>query len=220
MDLWNPEQYKKFQAERARPFWDLAQKVDFNKVHSMLDIGCGSGELTKALHVANDINRTVGIDSSANMLEQAKAEATRGLSFEVATIETYHPVEKFDLVFSNAALQWVPEHESLFHHMLTWLKPDGQLAVQMPFNHEHPSHVIAEKVAVTAEHYRKELAIEWLGETLPNWSKRCLVRVKVGQVGAGGATTFSFGATSQPTIPGSNTPRNVISQSPTPGLAK
>lgn len=149
MDLWNPEQYKKFQAERARPFWDLAKKIDFAKVFSMLDVGCGTGELTKALHLAHDLPRTVGIDSSANMLEEADAAAqtTRGLAFHHADVESFKPAEKFDLVFSNAALQWVPEHEALFQLMRTWLKPGGQLAVQMPFNHEHPSHRIAEKVA-------------------------------------------------------------------------
>ena len=149
MDLWNPEQYKKFQAERARPFWDLAKKIDFAKVFSMLDVGCGNGELTKALHLAHDLPRTVGIDSSANMLEQAESEAqaARGLSFAHADVESYKPTDKFDLVFSNAALQWVSEHEALFKLMLTWLKPGGQLAIQMPFNHEHPSHRIAETIA-------------------------------------------------------------------------
>lgn len=147
MDLWNPTQYKKFQNERARPFWDLAKKVDFEKVHSMLDVGCGTGELTKALLLANDLTSAVGIDSSANMMEEAEKLEERGLKFIQATVETFKPTEKFDLVFSNAALQWVSGHEALFQLMLTWLKPGGQFAVQMPFNHEHPSHVIAEKVA-------------------------------------------------------------------------
>ena len=90
-------------------------------------------------------------------------------------------------MMSKDVLQW----RCLF--LLLLLSGLGAKHVTPNFEVDAPTDAIAEKVAVTAEHYRKELAIEWLGETLPNWSKRCLVRVKVGQVGAGGATTFSFG---------------------------
>ena len=69
----------------------------------------------------------------------------------------------------------------------------GAKHVSPNFEVEAPTDAIAEKVALTAERSREELAVEWLGHKLPNWSKRCQVRVKVGQVGAGGATTFSFG---------------------------
>ncbi len=69
----------------------------------------------------------------------------------------------------------------------------GAKHVTPNFEVEAPTNAIAERVAITAEHYRQELAIEWLGIALPNWSQRCQVHVKVGQIGAGGATTFSFG---------------------------
>lgn len=147
MDAWNPQQYKKFENERARPFWDLAKKVNFEKVFSMLDVGCGTGELTRTLHMAHQLPRTLGIDSSAKMLETAKTIVERGLTFEQAAIETFQPKEQFDLVFSNAALQWVEGHDALFLKLLTWLKPGGQLAVQMPINQDHPSHRIAEDLA-------------------------------------------------------------------------
>lgn len=148
-DTWNPEQYKKFQSERSRPFWDLAKKINFENVFSMLDIGCGTGELTKALHMAHQIPRTVGLDESARMLSESEAHSARGLSFERITLEKYKPQpnEKFDLVLSNAALQWVEKHEEVFPRILSWLNAGGTLAVQMPLNFEHPSHRIAELVA-------------------------------------------------------------------------
>lgn len=147
MDLWNPEQYKKFETERARPFWDLAKKINFENVFKMLDVGCGTGELTHALHVAHQVPQTLGIDASPKMLETTKNLKARGLSFQNVAVENFAPTEQFDLVFSNAALQWVGNHEELIVKMLPWIKPGGTLAIQMPQNFEHPSHRIAEETA-------------------------------------------------------------------------
>jgi trans-aconitate 2-methyltransferase len=146
-DHWNPDQYSKFKDERSRPFWDLAKRIRFDDIDTMLDVGCGTGELTHALHVAHQLTKTTGIDSSERMLEESKRFSTRGLNYELADIELYSPPQQYDLVLSNAALQWLPDHKILFPKLIRWLTPGGTLAVQMPLNFEHVSHKIAEEVA-------------------------------------------------------------------------
>jgi trans-aconitate 2-methyltransferase len=146
-DQWNPEQYQKFHAERSRPFWDLVKKIDFENTISMLDLGCGTGELTHALHVAHQLGESVGIDSSEKMLEETPKYKARGLTFERVDILDFKPVKPFDLVISNAALQWIDNHEALFGKIVKWIKPGGTLALQMPINSDHPSQKLAETVA-------------------------------------------------------------------------
>lgn len=147
MDNWNPEQYNRFQQERAQPFWDLAAKIDFSSVRAMLDLGCGTGELTDALHGTKGIKTTMAIDSSQAMLAKASRIKSEGLNFVTADIGTFVPTGRFDLVFSNAALQWVDNHKKLFPRIVDWLQPGGQLAVQMPCNFDHASHFLASDVA-------------------------------------------------------------------------
>lgn len=145
-DKWNPAQYNRFQNERSQPFWDLAAMVNLSGVNRWLDVGCGTGELTRALHESSRVPYTLGIDSSEKMLAEARQQIAEGLYFELARIEDFKPNGPFDVLFSNAALQWVENHRELFPRLLTWLSPQGQLAVQMPVNFDHPSHTLAETV--------------------------------------------------------------------------
>jgi trans-aconitate 2-methyltransferase len=108
------------------------------------DLGCGIGELTRVLHEHLQAKETIGIDNSASML--ARAPSASGLSFENATIESFDR-KRFDLIFSNAAFHWVADHASLFRRLTSLLTGEGQLAVQMPANEEHPSHAVAAEVA-------------------------------------------------------------------------
>ncbi len=147
MDNWNPDQYNRFQSERSQPFWDLLAKVDFTNIKTAIDVGCGTGELTSQMHKRMHVKQTLGIDSSHAMLEKAQAWAADGLKFTSGDAETYSPAQKFDLVVSNAALQWIDNHKTLFLRLLNWLEPRGQLAVQMPANFDHPSHFLASDVA-------------------------------------------------------------------------
>src|SRR3569623_638560 len=96
-DQWNQAQYEKFRSERSRPFWDLVKEVDFENVASMLDLGCGTGELTQALHTANELEETHGIDSSEKMLEESAKYKARGLTFERCDIASYKPPTPIDL---------------------------------------------------------------------------------------------------------------------------
>jgi trans-aconitate 2-methyltransferase len=146
-DAWNPAQYGRFHAERTQPFLDLLALVHPRPGMRVVDLGCGTGELTRRLHLHVEARETVGIDRSAAMLEKAAAFRSEGLRFEAGDIATFHGRGEWDLVFSNAALHWVPDHEALFARLAEALAPEGQLAVQMPANFDQPSHVVAKEVA-------------------------------------------------------------------------
>jgi trans-aconitate 2-methyltransferase len=143
---WDPDQYERFKAERTRPFWDLVALVQPLPGGRIVDLGCGTGELTKELHRHLGASETVGIDSSATMLERAKPFAGDGVRFEQGDIATWEP-EPYDLVFSNAALHWLPDHQRLLGRLTEALPTGGQLAVQVPANTDHPSHIVGRAVA-------------------------------------------------------------------------
>lgn len=153
---WNPEQYNKFKEQRAKPFWDLLSLIRPGPISRVLDLGCGTGELTQELHKKLGAKETLGIDSSEAMLEQSKAFTQPGLSFRKEDIMIYSPEKLFDLVFSNAALQWVPDNETNFPRILSWIAPGGQLAVQVPCNFDHPSHKVAEKTFFHSFPFKKK----------------------------------------------------------------
>jgi trans-aconitate 2-methyltransferase len=143
---WDPDQYERFKAERARPFWDLVALVQPCPGGRVVDLGCGTGELTQELHRVLGASETVGIDSSATMLERARPLAGAGLRFEEGDIATWEP-EPYDVVFSNAALHWLPDHRRLLARLTRALPVGGQLAVQVPANTDHPSHTVGMEIA-------------------------------------------------------------------------
>jgi trans-aconitate 2-methyltransferase len=146
-DTWDPVQYEQFERERSAPFYDLLDLVEPCPGGRVVDLGCGTGELTRSLHERIEAGATLGLDSSPAMLERSAAYAGDGLSFELGDIAEWRPSEQFDVVFSNAALHWIDDHPALFARLTSTLAPGGQLAVQVPANHNHPSHLTAERVA-------------------------------------------------------------------------
>jgi trans-aconitate 2-methyltransferase len=152
-DTWQPETYARFATERSRPFHDLLDLVAPIPGGRAVDLGCGTGELTRELHRRTE---TVGIDSSDAMLGKAAAFAGDGLRFERGDIAAFAPTESFDLVFSNAAYHWVPDHPALLERLTHVVRPGGQLAFQVPDNFDHPSHRAAERAA-SEEPFRSAL---------------------------------------------------------------
>lgn len=147
-DVWNPDQYHRFRRERSQPFHDLLGLVRQAPGMRVADLGCGTGELTAELHAKLAASSTIGIDSSEAMLAKAAPHAGTGLRFEKANIESWGEGEgEFDLVFSNAAFQWIDDHPHLFARVARAVAPGGQLAVQMPANFDQPSHRVAERLA-------------------------------------------------------------------------
>ncbi len=145
-DVWNPERYGKFRAERAAPFLDLLALVEPVPAPRTVDLGCGTGELTRLAHERLGARETLGVDSSPAMLERAAAHAGGGLAFAQGDLATFEGAG-FDVVLSNAAIHWVPDHERLLARLAALLAPGGQLAVQAPANDHPPSHAVAREVA-------------------------------------------------------------------------
>jgi trans-aconitate 2-methyltransferase len=148
IDGWNPDQYERFRSERQQPFDDLLTLCHPVPDGRVVDLGCGTGDLTRILHQDVQAAETVGIDSSEAMLSRATSSHSdlKGLTFEAGDITTWLGRD-LDLVFANASLQWVNDHLNLLARMRTALSPEGQLAFQVPANYRHPSHIIAHQVA-------------------------------------------------------------------------
>lgn len=149
-DSWNPDRYDRFRRERSAPFFDLLALVRRWPAMRVVDLGCGTGRLTRHLHRVLQSRETLGIDSSEAMLAKSVRFGAPGLRFERHDIGTWSPTDAYDLLFSNAALQWVGrDHEALFTGLTGALRPSGQLAVQVPTNYDHPSHTVAAEIAAT-----------------------------------------------------------------------
>ncbi len=144
---WDPAQYERFRDERSQPFLDLLAMVEPVPGGRVVDLGCGTGDLTRIIHERLQAAGTIGIDNSETMLAKSAGHAGGGLQFRLGTILRFAPRKPFDVVFSNAAVQWVPDHERLFRRLAAGVAPGGQLAIQMPANFDHPSHVTAAEVA-------------------------------------------------------------------------
>lgn len=144
---WSPEHYQRFRAERKQPFLDLLSLVEQRPNMRVVDLGCGTGELTRELHQALGAQETVGIDDSETMLLKSGHFEGEMLRFERGSIEAFVTEKPYDLIFSNAALHWIGGHEQLLGRLTNFLSVDGQLAIQMPMNDPHPSHRVAAEVA-------------------------------------------------------------------------
>ncbi|HNQ93353.1 MAG TPA: methyltransferase domain-containing protein [Anaerolineales bacterium] len=142
---WNPDQYHKFQSERAAPFYDLLALVDARPNLKAIDLGCGSGELTSQLADRLPNSDVTGLDSSPEMLTKAASFARAGLVFQAGDLSAL--LGDWDLIFSNAALQWSDNHAQLIPQLFARLNPGAQIAVQVPSNHNHISHQIYRETA-------------------------------------------------------------------------
>jgi trans-aconitate 2-methyltransferase len=142
---WDPKQYHKFQAERSAPFFDLLALVEVRPNLKVVDLGCGTGELTRQLADTLPDSDVTGLDSSTQMLEKARVFAGPHLRFERG--DQAELTGTWDLIFSNAALQWSENHAELIPYLYERLTQGGQIAVQVPSNHNHISHQLYRETA-------------------------------------------------------------------------
>ncbi len=154
---WNLAQYDRFKTQRSAPFHDLLALVQPQPDMRVVDLGCGSGELTRELHQRLGAGETLGLDSSETMLARSAEFAVEGLRFEQGDIAEFTARGEYDLVFSNAALHWVEGQEQLMGRLTDALRNGGQVAVQVPANFDYPSHTVARELA-REEPYREALA--------------------------------------------------------------
>lgn len=133
---WNSDKYNEFKVERYKPFFDLVSHLKDKPKMEVLDLGCGTGELTKYLADRLSNATILGIDNSAEML--AKAPTQANVQFKEISIEEQLKDDRsWDLIFANASLQWIDAHEELFKQIISRLKAGGQLAIQMPSQGEN-----------------------------------------------------------------------------------
>lgn len=148
---WNSDTYLRFQQERTQPSKDLAAAIKLSSPKRIIDIGCGPGNSTAVLKEKYPNAEVIGVDNSENMLQKAR-DSHHDISF------VYHDVSKgfdslkekaegFDVVFSNACIQWVPDHKKLIPNMLSLLKKGGIMAVQVPLTERQPMHKALNEIA-------------------------------------------------------------------------
>ena len=143
---WSAKQYSMFEQQRTRPVRDLVAAIPEGDVRTAVDLGCGPGNSTEVLADRFPQAVVTGMDSSDDMLVDARKRLP-ALNFELADIGAWNPVQKFDVILANASLQWLPDHATLYPHLVNQLTPGGTLAVQTPDNLDEPAHKLAREVA-------------------------------------------------------------------------
>jgi trans-aconitate 2-methyltransferase len=144
---WDPEQYRRFAAERAQPFHDLLGLIEPGGVRRAVDLGCGPGELTALAAERLGADDMLGIDNSRAMLEKAREHASDHVRFEFGDIAEWTSAADVDVVIAAASLQWVPDHAGVIKRWAAALRPAGQIAIQVPANANGATHVVARELA-------------------------------------------------------------------------
>lgn len=167
-DTWSSEQYSKFEKERNRPVLDLLAHIPAIRVNTAADLGCGPGNSTQLLKDQYPEALITGMDSSANMIDAARKRLPE-VHFEVADIAAWKQQGPFDVILANAALQWVPDHGSLFPALIRKLTPAGSLAVQVPDNLDEPAHRLMREIAAQGPWAQKLSGITHLARHNAQW---------------------------------------------------
>ena len=144
--VWDPDRYLVYADERGRPFVDLLARVAAETPARIVDLGCGPGNLTALLAERWPGADVLGVDSSPEMVAQAAATVP-SLRFVEGDLRTWEPAGPVDVLFSNATYQWVPDHLDLLPRLVGHVAPGGWLALQVPGNHDEPSHVLLRELA-------------------------------------------------------------------------
>jgi trans-aconitate 2-methyltransferase len=143
--MWDPEVYLRFAAERGRPFHELVARIGASEPRRVVDLGCGPGNLTETLARWWPGATVEGLDSSPEMIAEARAKTT-GVEYEVGDVRDYEPGDDVDVIVSNALLQWVPEQERL---LAKWVGPGRWIALQVPGNYDEPAHVMLRELCAS-----------------------------------------------------------------------
>ena len=146
---WNPALYRRYEDERTRPAQELLARVPLSAAACAIDLGCGPGNSTELLVQRFPGAEVIGTDNSEAMLRSAR-ERLPAAHFELSDIASWQPASPPDLIYANASLQWVPDHETLIPRLFAALAPGGVLAVQMPDNRQEPTHRLMRAVASEA----------------------------------------------------------------------
>jgi trans-aconitate 2-methyltransferase len=146
MPTWNPLEYLKFAGYRLRPALDLLAPISLDSPRAVYDLGCGPGNITRLLGERWPGAAVTGVDSSSEMLVRASQEAP-DVTLLLADIGQWSPPAPADLLFSNATMHWLDDHQRLLPRLVAQLAPGGVLAVQMPCNRDAPCHLLIDAAA-------------------------------------------------------------------------
>jgi trans-aconitate 2-methyltransferase len=147
---WDPEQYLRYEDERGRPFGELLTRIPLADPREVVDLGCGPGNTTAQLLQRWPHARILGVDSSAEMIEQARTLAVPDrLEFRQGDLREWRPDRPVDVLLSAATFQWVTDHAALFPALVDALAPGGAFAFQVPANFGEPSHVLLQELATS-----------------------------------------------------------------------
>jgi trans-aconitate 2-methyltransferase len=165
-DDWSARQYLRFEDERTRPPRDLLAQVPLQAPRRVIDLGCGPGNSTELLIERYPDAETMGLDSSPDMLRQAR-ERLPHVKFAEADLASWAPPAATDLLFANAVMQWVPDHTAVLRRMLQALPSGGVLAVQMPDNTNEPALALMREVGAAGPWAAKLMASHSARDDLP-----------------------------------------------------
>lgn len=143
---WNPQTYLAFAGERTRPTAELLARIPVERPARVIDLGCGPGNSTALLAARWPGGRLEGLDSSAAMLAEARASGVHATWLE-ADLARWTPADPYDVIFSNATLQWLPHPETLLPRLMGFVKDGGAFAFQVPVNYQAPSHRLMREAA-------------------------------------------------------------------------
>jgi trans-aconitate 2-methyltransferase len=153
--VWNPQQYLKFSGHRLRPAVDLLMRIPDFPVRSVADLGAGAGNVTRLIKERWPDATVVGVEGSAEMVAAGKKAAPE-VEWLHRDLGAWQPAQKYDVIYSNAALHWLPDHAGLFSALMAHVEPGGILAVQMPRNFGAPSHLLIAETALNGP-WRKQV---------------------------------------------------------------
>jgi trans-aconitate 2-methyltransferase len=150
MSPWNPDLYLKFIEERTQPVYDLVDRIAVDDPKTIADLGCGPGNSTRVLRERWPEADIIGVDNSVEMIRKACASFPKE-KWLLSDIQRWQPEEKFDVIFSGATLQWLPDHARLMPGLFSRIASGGALAVQLPANQESPLHRALIRVSASEE---------------------------------------------------------------------
>jgi trans-aconitate 2-methyltransferase len=143
---WDPKIYLDFEDERTRPAAELLARVHHRNPNTVIDLGCGPGNSTALLARRWPKAKLEGLDSSEPMLDQARRSGITA-QWHSGDIPTWAPKHRYDVIFTNATIQWIADQETLLPRLMSYLEPEGVFAFQVPANFNEPSHRLMREVA-------------------------------------------------------------------------
>lgn len=175
MPDWSAKQYSRFEKERTLPALDLVNSIIVDEVKSIIDIGCGIGNSTAVLRKTFSKAKIVGVDSSEDMLNTAKKNNPDVEFIKLDAGKELNSISShFDIVFSNACIQWIPEHRKLLKNLMALLNSNGVLAIQIPQQLKHPMHNVIRSVA-ESDKWKHKITIPRLFYTLTEEEYFCIL---------------------------------------------